>query len=224
MPKNMIIIILVTQAILFSSIFATKCRDGTECADNQSCCYTFAGVFCCLYEDGICCGDGLHCCPKGYICGYNSCSKSSDSMNNSILEFLTEGEDVIPSELLKPRNRNESDSVTIGEKSSNKGSIQDEEIKQSRIDKFLDKLNYINNSYIKKIISCVVDVEPMIADLLNAYIENKINLGQSFVKNIIEVYGKISKDASKLSTDCKDIFHVTIMSNNSNVNPTSIPK
>jgi len=213
-----------------SNLLATQCRDGSYCPGLQTCCLAMYGVGCCPYEDAICCGDGIHCCPNGFICGDNSCYKStgdgkalayvlSKSNGNGFLEASQNKNESKNDKNLDNNEKSEKALLNKSSKSDNKNLLfldtkQNKDItttpssffSKTKLQIIIEKFDYLNNSFFKKLMGCFKDMEPLIKDLMNAYQQKSENRTESLMKFMSKILTKLYFDGVQITTDCKSML------------------
>jgi len=243
MLSQKIFLLFIVILSLVSFALSTQCRDGSFCPGRQTCCLAMYGVGCCPYENAICCGDGMHCCPEGYICGDNSCYRSTGEgitsasllTKSNLKIFLDNSEDIVKSSSTNKMvniaqslinfasntdvNKDENNktqkekleflnedatktTTTIIKNDSTTTSI----VSKSRFQSIMEKFEYLNGSYFRKLLGCFKDMEPVIKDLMNAYREKSENKSESLMKIVSELVNKLYFDGKKISEDCKGLL------------------
>merc|ERR1719259_1006594 len=65
--------LLVKKPANYDVFSSVKCKDGSSCPSETTCCILASGSYgCCPTPNAVCCKDKIHCCPSGYICDLNS--------------------------------------------------------------------------------------------------------------------------------------------------------
>jgi len=226
---------LISILTYICNSFSTLCKDGSVCPGKETCCLTLTRVACCPYENAICCGDGQHCCPSGFSCGENYCTSVSRNklalpylfnknnagvfLDTSNEEANTEDSKVSKTELNFSSNRNVDREINSNEKLH----ILEEEkiqnynimdstsetyssVRKSRYQTIMEKLNYLNESYFKRLMVCFKDMKPVVQDFMDAYKERKENRAATLIKMVSELLSRLSIDGGKLSSDCKGLL------------------
>jgi len=125
------------------------------------------------------------------------------SLENSInLQFLESANS--NSTLTEPNNNDNNENKEKEENSG--GEIRSSINDMSKIAAILDKLNLINNSYLKKLLGCFEDVKPVFDDLINAYTYKNQNQTESLMNVLTQLVSKMYDDGEKITSDCKVLF------------------
>ena len=78
-------------------------------------------------------------------------------------------------------------------------------LNKTKFEFILEKLDNLNNSFMKNFFGCFKDMEPVVRDLITAYRQKKEKTETliNIVKNLVN---KLMLDAGKMTSDCKSIF------------------
>lgn len=78
-------------------------------------------------------------------------------------------------------------------------------LNRSRFEEILEKLDNLNNSYMKKFFGCFKDMEPVVQDLLTAY-RQKNEKTETLINIMKSLVNKLAVDGTKMTSDCKAVF------------------
>jgi hypothetical protein len=81
-------------------------------------------------------------------------------------------------------------------------------LNRSKFEAILEKLNNLNNTYLNNFFACFKDMEPVVKDLITAYLERKEKT-ETMINIIRELVNKLAIDGTKMTRDCKVIFALT---------------
>lgn len=193
--------------------------DAICCGDGQHCC-----------PNGYVCGNNACYAPSQ---GSPALALLLNSNRKSFLEtssFISTSENSDSAER-NDSNKNESEIISSVERTvldfnANSGSDKSLEIltdetsktttiassgseatflNKSKFEIILEKLDHLNNTYMKKFFGCFKDLEPIVHDLITAYRQKKEKTETliNIVKNLVN---KLAIDGAKMTVDCKAVF------------------
>lgn len=140
-----------------------------------------------------------------------SSNSRTNTNKNSNLEFLEPSNSNSNNEYNKNKeveilsaSASKTTTATIIEENSGKISASIATV--SKFAAILNKIDFLNNSYLKKLLGCFKDIEPIINDLMNAIKQKNENKTESLMKLVTELVSKMYFDGAKITSDCKALL------------------